>query len=174
MSNEKRVPGSLSEFLKDGAEVAEYSICIQPFDRTHLVIQIKKCGHHVGEECLMRRLKQKDSKGIYPTCRGVLFVEKAKVRSDPSITAPLPVTRPLSPAMFNDYYRQPGNTEVSNRSRAGFLGNLWALLSPTRGSTANQLTSINTAITQAFDAGNDFSTDENSQSETCSHHTYSV
>jgi hypothetical protein len=161
MGNETtvQVPGSLSEFLKDGVEAAECSICAQPFDSTHTVIQIKECGHHFGEECLTRWLKQKVSKGTCPTCRGVLFAKKqTKARSYPSTAVPLPAARPLPPTLFA-FYLQPGSIEVSNR--AGFLDTLWSLRRLASGNTANELATIRAAIVTSFAVGHEFSTDEN-------------
>jgi hypothetical protein len=160
MNRKNSVPGSLRAFLKDGVEAAECSICAQPFDSMHIVIQIKQCGHHFGKDCLERWLKQKDSRGTCPTCRGVLFVKKAKVRGDSSIPAPLPAIRaqPLTLARFNNYYQQPGNIELSNRG--GFLGQIWTIIQPGTDGATSQLAIIKAAIVRAFDAGNDFSTDE--------------
>jgi hypothetical protein len=52
MSEKKLVPSSLRAFMKDGTETAVCSICTEPFDEKHVVIQIKECGHHFGKECL--------------------------------------------------------------------------------------------------------------------------
>jgi hypothetical protein len=57
MNRKNSVPGSLRALLKDGVEAAECSICAQPFDSMHIVIQIKQCGHHFGKDCLERWLK---------------------------------------------------------------------------------------------------------------------
>jgi hypothetical protein len=160
MNRKNSVPGSLRAFLKDGVEAAECSICAQPFDSTHIVIQIKQCGHHFGKDCLERWLKQKDSRGTCPTCRGVLFVKKAKVRGNSSIPAPLPAIRaqPLTLARFNEYYQQPGNIELSNRG--GFLRQIWTIIQPGTNGVAGQLAFVKSATIRAFDTGNDFSTDE--------------
>jgi hypothetical protein len=90
----------------------------------------------------------------------VLFVKKAKVRGDSSIPAPLPAIRaqPLTLVRFNNYYQQPGNIELSNRS--GFLGQIWTIIQPGTDGATSQLAIIKAAIVRAFDAGNDFSTDE--------------
>jgi hypothetical protein len=93
MSKNRSVPNSLRAFLNDGVEAAECSICTEPFDSTHVIIQIKECGHHFGKECLKNWLKQKDSKGTYPTYRGVLFAKKAKVRGESSTATAIPATR---------------------------------------------------------------------------------
>jgi hypothetical protein len=51
MASQKPVPSSLKDFLKEGVEAAECTICREPFDNTHVVIQIKECGHVMGKIC---------------------------------------------------------------------------------------------------------------------------
>jgi hypothetical protein len=51
MGNEISVSGSLSEFLKDGVEAAECSICAQPFDSTqHLCPAVRQHAYRHSDQ----------------------------------------------------------------------------------------------------------------------------
>ncbi|KAH4938702.1 hypothetical protein HBI39_176470 [Parastagonospora nodorum] len=155
MEQKKSVPGSLQAFLKDGVEAAECSICTEPFNNQHVVVQIKECGHHFDKNCLEKWLKQKDTTGTCPTCRGVLFKKKRRNPRSQATIAPViqPSLPPQAPRAitFNEYYGNPENVQQS--SRDGFLSKAWsfrALFGPTH------------MVLQAYNADNDPSRASNS------------
>jgi hypothetical protein len=116
MASQKSVPGSLKAFLKEGVEAAECTICKEPFDNEHVVIQIKECGHVMGKICLEKWLQQNRSEGTCPICRGVLFTAKKTKKRDRQETS-------LAPARFNTHYGHCYNIERSTQN--GFFGLLW-------------------------------------------------
>ena len=67
------LPSNRADFLAHGLELAECSICREPFDNAHWPYQIRECGHTFGRVCLEAWLQQSDSRGTCPQCRSVLF-----------------------------------------------------------------------------------------------------
>lgn len=62
-----------ADFLARGLELAECSICREPFDVAHLPYQIRECGHVFGKVCLEAWLNQSGTQGTCPQCRSILF-----------------------------------------------------------------------------------------------------
>jgi len=169
MEQKRPVPTSLAAFLKDGVEAAECTICKEPFDSNHVVIQIKECGHFMGKACLEKWLQQKTSEGTCPTCRGVLFTAKKGTKRSRTVprdatTAQASSEVPLTPAQFNAYYGESENIERSNRN--GFLSKLWKHVPPpaSDGAAARRATA-KTAIMRAFEESNFFLASNESNAE---------
>jgi len=66
-------PSNRADFLAHGLELAECSLCREPFDSDHWPYQIRECGHIFGRVCLEAWLKQSDTQGTCPQCRCILF-----------------------------------------------------------------------------------------------------
>ncbi|KAF1851067.1 uncharacterized protein K460DRAFT_328629 [Cucurbitaria berberidis CBS 394.84] len=119
MGASKTVPSSLKEFLENGIETVVCSICTEPFDEKHVVVEIKDCGHQFGQICLEKWLEQNKTQGTCPMCRDVLF-------SVPRPKHKLITIAPVSPTRFCEYYNQVDNVVASAHS--GFLARLWSNL----------------------------------------------
>ncbi|KAH7087537.1 hypothetical protein FB567DRAFT_442095 [Paraphoma chrysanthemicola] len=119
MSEKDHKHNSLGSFLRDGIERARCNICLAPFDRSHVPVQIKECGHHFGGNCLKKWLQGKgSSQGTCPMCRSVLY--KAEPRPALRITQP---AAPPSLDPFIHFYSQIEN--VGQSYDCGFLQDLW-------------------------------------------------
>lgn len=126
MAQQNPVPGSLKDFLADGIEAAECTICTEPFDNEHVVIQTKECVHVMGKLCLEKWLRQNKSQGTCPPCRGVLF----KTETTKKKTRPIPRLENTNPSGFSPTFERSsiyyGNRAVLERSiQTGFLNGLW-------------------------------------------------
>jgi hypothetical protein len=122
MNTKKSMSTSLNTFLKEGIEKVSCSICTETFSRHHVVIQIKKCRHQFGKECLETWLKQNKAQGTCPICRNMLFEAQRKSPSPPPPLAGIPSAPSVSREMFYGYYHVTEN--VISSARNGFLKDL--------------------------------------------------
>lgn len=164
MSQKSSVPRSLQAFMKDGIEAADCSICREPFDNTHIVIQIKECGHHFGKNCLEKWLQLNGPKGTCPHCRGVLFTSSPQTRVSQNVAPPprAPGTPP-SPTNFNVWYANIDNRRQS--SRIGFLSKIWHLIVPERSSTITPVMPTKDHIIWVHNADSHLLTDQHNVAE---------
>ena len=108
-------PSNRADFLAHGLELAECSICREPFDVAHWPYQIRDCGHVFGKICLEAWLEQSDSEGTCPQCRGILFATETEpeIESDPEWE-------------FDDHYEPESPSVIEARTRFRALQN-WNL-----------------------------------------------